>query len=64
MSNSSHWISFVKLYHSFDFSDSSLELCDLHLKILLTFAMQKNEDVKMKFYQLRVMVWAAILVFV
>jgi len=55
MQLSSHWIQFVKLYHSFNFSDTSMELCELHLKILLDFAIQKNEDVKMKFYQLRVM---------
>jgi hypothetical protein len=51
---SSHWIQFVKLYHSFDTTETSIELCELHLKILLAFAAQKNEDVKMKFYQLRV----------
>ena len=48
-----HYLAFIKLYHSLSFDNNTLELCSLHLKVLLAFAYYKNEDITMKFYQLK-----------
>jgi len=52
-----HYQNFLRSYHSYSFDSETLVLCRKHLKILISFASQKNEKIKQKFYQLRVMDW-------
>lgn len=50
-----HYLSFVKLYNNGNFDPPTLELCKLHLAVLLAFATNKNDKVAMRFYQLKTM---------
>ena len=56
-----HWRTFVKLYNSDRFDQASLDICCLHLRILLAFASTtlekdtKENKIAHKFYQLRTM---------
>lgn len=46
---------FIKLYHSYVLDSPTLEMCRLHLRLLLAFSLCKAEKIAMKFYQLRAM---------
>eukprot|EP01127_Copromyxa_protea_P023001 TRINITY_DN849_c0_g1_i7.p1 TRINITY_DN849_c0_g1~~TRINITY_DN849_c0_g1_i7.p1 ORF type:complete len:1648 (-),score=362.75 TRINITY_DN849_c0_g1_i7:3456-8399(-) len=50
-----HYLHFLRLYHSYSIEPQSLKMCHKHLRILIDFATQKNEPIRMKFFQLRVM---------
>ena len=50
-----HYISFVKLYNTPLYDSNTLELCKLHMDILISFSTTKEPKVIQKFYQLRVM---------
>jgi len=50
-----HYLHFLRLYHNYSIDEETLVLCRKHLRILTDFAMQKNEKIKQKFYQLKVM---------
>lgn len=50
-----HYLQFLKLYNNDSISPQTLVLCRQHLRILISFARSKNEAIKQKFYQLRVM---------
>jgi len=52
---SSHYRQFLSLYHNYSLDEETLVLCRKHLDILIDFAAQKNEAVRQKFYQLKVM---------
>lgn len=50
-----HYMQFIKLYNNYALDAQTLELGRRNLKILIDFAQQKNEEVRLKFYQLRAM---------
>ena len=47
------YLGFLKLYHNTQEDHSTLELINLHLQLLLTFSLNKNKNIILKFYQLR-----------
>jgi len=48
-----HYLSFIKLYNNESEDVGVIEICKLHLNVLLAFATAKNEKIIRKFYQLR-----------
>jgi len=50
-----HYIQMVKLYNNYALDEPTLDLCRRHLKILIDFSAQKDNEIRMKFYQLRAM---------
>merc|ERR1712000_583453 len=49
------YLNFLKLYHNTQEDDQTLELIHLLLQLLIEIARNKNNNVTMKFYQLRAM---------
>lgn len=43
----------MKLYSSYSLDVNTLELCKLHLRVLIAFTTHKTDDIELKFYQLR-----------
>lgn len=50
-----HYLTFTKLYNNYGLDEPTLDLCKLHIKVLLAFAANRNHKIAMKFYQLRAM---------
>jgi hypothetical protein len=48
-------LSFIKLYNSESSSEQLIQLCRIHMNILLAFAQSKTDLISLKFYQLRTM---------
>jgi len=52
-----HYLHFLRLYHNTSVEATTLTLIQKHLQILINFALNKNEKIVQKFYQLQVMQW-------
>lgn len=50
-----HYMHFIKLYNNYSLDEPTLDLCRRHLKVLIDFSLVKNDNIKLKFYQLRAM---------
>ncbi len=49
------YLSFIKLFNSNDFDDATLQMCRLYLELLIQFSKIKQQSVRMKISQLRIM---------
>eukprot|EP01105_Mastigella_eilhardi_P019982 TRINITY_DN4728_c0_g1_i4.p1 TRINITY_DN4728_c0_g1~~TRINITY_DN4728_c0_g1_i4.p1 ORF type:complete len:1345 (-),score=379.66 TRINITY_DN4728_c0_g1_i4:118-4152(-) len=49
------YLSFIKIYHNNVRDKATLDLCTAYLRVVLSFALNKNNKVCMQFFQLRVM---------
>ncbi len=52
---SDSYLSFIKLFNSNDFDDSTLQMCRLYMEVLIQFSKIKQQSVRMKISQLRIM---------
>ncbi len=52
---SDSYLSFIKLFNSNDFDDATLQMCRLYMEVLIQFSKIKQQSVRMKISQLRIM---------